>query len=253
MGHELWDAREDVQRIQQQRANLAKAEQAYRDSGMKQWPWTLERRRAAFEGRMIPMGPDEELSEPAPFLKDVVRVSSFAEFHALRAQLDQQETWIRAKLHRSPEVKGRADELLRQAMPHVEALLPIAKELTELAALMWNSRVADGQAAGLEPRGHVDATDVVDAVLNPDLDVIEPVRMAAPRGAHFAFSMGRSDPGEPRVTPSQVREEAAARQMQRLRRGGIGRVVPGITVRNAGAMAQGKPEAEPEGDEPQAS
>jgi hypothetical protein len=249
--HRLLTERPDWQRIQEQRANIDKAERAYREARMKAWPWTQERRQAAFEGRMIPMGPDEELPEPAPFMEGAVRrVSPFVEFQTMRMQLGEQETRILAELHRNPEVRQRADELLRQAMPHVEALLPIAAELEELAALVWNSRAAAGQAAGLEPRGRIGAADVADAVLDPTRDLLEPVRIAAPRGAHFAFDMGSSDPGEPRMTPSQIREEAAARQMQRLRRGGMGRMVPGITVRNPAAIAQGKPEAT---DEPQAS
>jgi hypothetical protein len=202
--------------LQEQRANINRAEKAYREAGAKQWPWTAERRRAVWErGEMLPI-PRDWRPEPSPLPEvNAHRISSYAEFHVMRQQLAEQETRILADLHRNPEVRERADELLREAMPHVEALLPIAAELTELADLVWRSRGAAGQAAGLAPRGRVRAADVVDAVLNPDVDLLEPVHRPVPRGQHFAAGLGA--PREPRETASQVREEYAQKvRFQRM-------------------------------------
>jgi hypothetical protein len=211
--HRLVTERPDWQRIQEQRANLAKAERAYREAGAKQWPWTNERRKAAVDrGEMLPI-PDRWEPEACPLPEvNAHRISSYAEFHVLRTQLAEQETQILAGLYRNPEVRQRADELLREAMPHVEALLPITAELTELADLIFRSRGAAGQAAGLEPRGRIRAADVVDAVLNPDLDVIEPVHKPV---SHFAAGLGAQK--EPRVTVQEGREAYTQRvRFQRM-------------------------------------
>jgi hypothetical protein len=179
MTHRLITDQPRWKRIEERLANVNTAERAYLESGATQWAWTPERRKAVLEGRMLPIEPGERPGEP---IVDTGQrpLSPFVEFQAMRAQLeDDRRSLKRSALGELEEqAKTRVDELIRQVLPHVEALLPVTEELADLNATLAECRTLSRRVEpGWQPRQTITPGDVVNAALDPSLDLLAPVKV----------------------------------------------------------------------------
>ena len=230
------DDRPEMAHIREGLANIDKAERAYQEAGAKYWLWSPERRQAALRGEMLPISEADALKGEVLALSGTVpRVSPYAEFFALRMQLQESATRVKASMASKveAEAKQRMAVLLRQAGPHVEKLLEVAEEVTALNRQVATCRTLARpaptggfvQGPRTQPRERIDPGDVVDAVLDPTLDLFAPVPVG-PRDLRFRQvdeyrpHIDRPEPA-PEPPSEELLEAMAKEKQQRAARLGV--------------------------------